>query len=64
MNPQTISKVMAHLGRNGGKKGGKSKSKAKREASAANLEKARKNRWPKSKPVKWKRSRNNEESGK
>lgn len=47
MNAETISKVMAHLGKKGGAKGGKSKSKAKRTASAKNLEKARQSRWQK-----------------
>lgn len=46
MNQETISKVMAHFGKKGGAKGGKSKSNAKRKASAKNLEKARKKRWP------------------
>lgn len=49
MNAATISKVMAHLGKKGGKKGGASKSKAKRESSAANLAKARAARWPQNK---------------
>jgi hypothetical protein len=52
MNPETISKVMAHLGKKGGAKGGKSTSKKKREAVKKNLEKARLNRWPKRKGVK------------
>ena len=49
MTKEEIRNYLKRIGSKGGKIGGTSTSEAKKQASARNLEKARKKRWPKRK---------------